>query len=138
LILAFGTTACGFSIWPGDDATEWRGLSSAVERPGTAVARTQEDWLQLWDLTGQPAPRELDVGAEVALAIFLGTRRSGGYQPRIVRITEDEAGRTVEWRELAPDKGAVVVQVITTPWLIAILPAGEGAIRFREVREAML
>jgi hypothetical protein len=140
LVVAFGLAGCGVSVplLSGDEEMEWRGLSSAVDKHATAVARTQKDWLQLWALTGMKPPRELDVGEEVAIAIFLGTRRTGGYQPQIIRIADNDGGRTVEWRELEPPQGAAVVQVITNPWLIKVLPAADGAIRFREIRKAEL
>ena len=101
----------------------WGGAGGAVEIESSMRAATTEEWLTMWGLVGLSPPRALVVGREIAAGIFLGERPTGGYGIEILGLRAEPAGSAVIWRERMPPADAVVTQVTTRPWQIAIFPA---------------
>jgi hypothetical protein len=108
--------------------------SSGVERERQAVARTQDAWLALWKEhagAGRPAPR-VDFASRMVVAVFLGSRPTGGYAVEIVGTRPEGAALVVEWRERAPDRRDITAQVLTAPAQLVEMPAHQGEIRFEK------
>lgn len=101
----------------------WGGAGGAVEIESSMRAATTEEWQTMWDLVGLRPPRALAVGREVAAGIFLGERPTGGYGIEIIGLRTQPASSAVIWRERMPPEGAIVTQVTTRPWQIAVFPA---------------
>lgn len=108
-------------------------LLSRVDRPREAVARTPAEWAALWRAHAgdQPAPA-VDLTADIIVAVFLGTRPTGGFDVEITGTRREGGVLVVEWRETRPTPGAVAAQVITSPAHIVAIPRVEGEIRFRK------
>lgn len=82
-----------------------------------------------------PVPAVNFTTEEVVL-VAMGIRSSGGYTIEINRVTEGDAGRSIEVREVAPGSGCGVTAALTSPADAMVLPASGGmAVRFVEVRE---
>lgn len=113
-----------------------RGPASAIETPRQAVARTPQEWAELWraHAPGRPAPA-VDVSGGVVVAVFLGTRPTAGFSVEIVRTRLTGASMVVEYRQKPPDANAMVAQVLTSPYHIATIPAHVGPIVFERVEQ---
>lgn len=90
-----------------------------TDAPGACVARTAEQWLDLWALTAATPPRGLGKG-EIAVGIFAGTRPTGGYSLTTRKVIADGDTVTVEIEERRPWPGAVVTQALTAPYVIVV------------------
>ena len=101
----------------------WGGAGGEVDIESSMRAATAEEWRTLWGLVGLRPPRALAVGREVAAGIFLGERPTGGYGIEIIGLRAQPASSAVVWRERTPPQDAVVTQVTTRPWQIAVFPA---------------
>ncbi len=60
------------------EETEWRGSRGGKDAFSVIVAHSPEAWRALWDGIGRPPPVEFDASRDIAVALFLGQRRSGG------------------------------------------------------------
>lgn len=97
----------------------------AVTRPSAQVIRNDREWQRfLDDLRVAPGARPtIDFSKQIVLVIFAGEKRTGGYSVEVSRVTDDsQPGKpskgTVHYHVLAPPAGAMVVQVITYPYVV--------------------
>ena len=118
---------------PGAEAgSAWRSdMSRQLERQ-EMVARTSAEWGELWRRSGHAAPRSLP-GDRMAVAVFLGSRVSGGYAIAIdpTKTRQDENGALlVGYHEQVPGPEAVVAQGQTAPFTVVLLPLESRSVRF--------
>jgi len=113
----------------------WSGAISEASSPGFLVARTPAEWQALWDLAGRKPPMALPERM-MALAVFMGTRNTGGYGVEIVNIRLDrrvgERDRLlVEYRERTP--GRMAQQVLTSPYTITLVDRSDTPVQYARV-----
>jgi hypothetical protein len=113
----------------------WSGEMSQAQSQISMQARTEAEWLAIWQLVGQAPPGPLP-DRLMALAVFLGARNSGGYNVSIVRIGMDRlAGQRdqvrVEFREAKPE--GVAPMVITSPWSVVLIDRSDADIHYVRV-----
>ncbi len=100
------------------------GFHPSINEPFIAVIRDAETYDALTKLEGS-LPR-LDAGffdSNVVVAAFLGQRNTGGYAVEIARETNGQLRVT----EKKPDKGMMVPQMITSPFKIISVEAGQNS-----------
>jgi hypothetical protein len=114
-----------------------KGFSSGIRERKFVVAKTEQEWQDLWRAHGAKVsppkePPSVDFEKEMVVAVFLGERHSGGYRIEIVRIEEDLQNRqlTVGWRETKPPPGAMTIQALTQPYQIVKLKTSEFPVAF--------
>lgn len=116
----------------------WGGSQAAVQGFNTVIARTEDDWKQLWSMTGAPAPWPMPQGI-MAVGIFLGERPSEGYVARIstIRQVEETDSLMITYIEYKPRLSPLVNtgeadpnRPKASPWVIYQLPMTQGPIRF--------
>lgn len=113
------------------------GISNVME-PREAVVRSADDWTRLWhDHAGADADAPpIDFGASMVVGVFLGARNTGGYAVEITAVDQDATGIVVRYTESKPGPGAMLAQVITSPFhLVSIAPA-DGPVRFERNEKA--
>ncbi|MDA0230516.1 MAG: protease complex subunit PrcB family protein [Proteobacteria bacterium] len=66
----------------------------------------------------------------MAIAVFLGSRRTGGYDLAIDPAGQTDMAQLFRVRELAPAPDAFVPQVLTTPYRIFLLPMNAQPVLF--------
>lgn len=112
-----------------------REMTSMVEEPKQAVARSAAEWAGLWrqHAGDKPLP-PVDFGSRLVVAVFLGTRPSAGFAADITGVREVNGALVVEWQERRPERGAVSAQVLTSPAVIASVPKFAGEIRFEKAK----
>jgi hypothetical protein len=118
----------------GDTKTIESTPSSLVDRQRQAVARTSDAWLALWKEhagPGRPAPR-VDFPSRMVVAVFLGSRPTGGFSVEILGTRRDGAALVVEWRERAPNPRDLTAQVLTSPAQLVEMPSHQGEVRFEQ------
>lgn len=110
---------------------QWSGQHSGRETAATEVLRSAEEWTAFWPKVGDDRPRALDVSREMAVAIYLGQKRTGGFSAEVLRTQVQEGKLIVEYRETAPEPGMMVTQELTEPWVVAIVPRSDLPVVFR-------
>jgi len=98
------------------------GAYSKVEEPFVFVAREQETYAQLQSIVEDlPSASEIDFSKSAVVAAFAGTKNSGGFSVSI----KNSAGKVLI-EMINPPKDAMVTQVITTPFNVALIPLEEN------------
>lgn len=106
--------------------------NSFVTAPRQVVARDQASFQRLWlEHTGENvgAP-EVDFSKEMVVAVFMGEKNTGGYQVRIVEVRQSAGQVEVVTEEKTPPEGSMVIQVLTAPAHLVVVPRSEGPVRF--------
>lgn len=114
------------------------GVTSGIAVRREITITSPEAWGTLWAehayAIGQAGPAPLvDFSREVVIAIFLGTRPSGGFSVAIRRIERGDGGLTVYFQEGRPAKDALVSQALTQPFHIVKVKVTQitaGRVRF--------
>ncbi len=98
------------------------GAHSKIEQPFVFVARSNETYAQLQNLAENlPPVLEIDFSTTAVVAAFTGTKNTGGYSVSI----KSSAGK-VSIDTINPPKDAMVTQVITAPFKVALVPLEEN------------
>ena len=118
---------------PSPIVTIARDTMSQVESPRQIVARTQAEWVALWrDHAGATSPPTVDLTTRTVVAVFLGSRSTGGYTVEITGTRQQGPALVVQWRERRPAPDQVAAQVITSPAHLVSIPHVAGEIRFEK------
>jgi hypothetical protein len=126
---------------------EWSGTQAGVQGRTTLIARTEQEWQDIWQLAATPAPGPLPQGW-MGIGIFLGMRQTAGYSVVIEGITEQvttdqrfteqglPASREVviSYGERIPAPGTMTAQMLTSPYVIRIVPRSDWPTRFVQTR----
>lgn len=79
-----------------------------------------------------PVP-EVDFGRETVVALFLGTKPTGGYSIDVEGVTLEQGELFIDVRVEEPPPGAITTQALTSPWvMVRILRGGIGAAWVRQ------
>jgi len=116
---------------------EWKGNHCGVTEPKRVVITNEEEWAELWRRVHTvriPAPElpTVDFSKNMVLAVFMGQKPTSGYGVQITEVTRANGEIVVKVKETTPPKGAIVLQVLTQPFHIVVVPKVEGKVRFTE------
>lgn len=140
VLAACSTTGDGGSadrpLVPADaePGTYWQGDHSQSAERAQIIARTDREWTELWARVGQEPPSRGLPGGRMAIGMFLGYRDTGGYGVAIERVSVKDGHVVVNYRERVPGPAAAVVQTITSPYAVRLVPAADGAPTFARLR----
>lgn len=118
----------------GDMKTLESTQSSGIERERQVAVRTEDAWLALWKEhagAARPAPR-VDFASHMVVAVFLGSRPTGGYGVEVLGTRLDGGTLVVDWREVAPNPRDLTAQVLTAPAHLVQIPVRPVEIRFEK------
>ncbi|MDP6474461.1 MAG: protease complex subunit PrcB family protein [Alphaproteobacteria bacterium] len=113
------------------ETLEWSGAHSSRAEYSVVVARGEEAWRELWAGLSKSPPVALDSDSQIAIAVFLGMRRTGGFAVEITAVEDGPVFYTVDVGEIKPAPGAMVTQALTAPYVIRILPHSDRPLMFR-------
>lgn len=113
------------------EVSQWSGQHSGRDAAATEVLRSTDEWNAFWSKIEQPRPRPLDAAREMAVVIFLGGKRTGGFSAEFIGTRVQDGKYVVEYRETAPEPGTMVTQELTTPWTLAVVPKSDLPVEFR-------
>ncbi len=89
------------------------GTDASVTTPFVFVARTPDAFARLENLVKISPTKNIDFKRTAIVAVFAGTKNTGGYSPNVTGNT-----RKISVRIISPPKDAMVTQSITTPYKI--------------------
>ncbi len=118
------------------EETEWRGSRGGKAAFSVIVARTPSGWDALWNGIGRPPPARFDASREIATAVFLGLRRTGGFGVTIESFERKGGFMVVRFQEIRPAADAMVTQALTSPYVVRLLPKTGLPIAFERVGDA--
>ena len=121
-----------FAQGPAAVVTIGRGSLSGVADRREVVVRSPAEWNTLWQShAGADAkPPAVDFGQDMVVAVFLGTKPTGGFAVEIVRTHLEADVLVVEYTERRPGPDASVTQALTAPFHIVRMKRHAGAVRF--------
>ena len=98
---------------------EWKGSFCPVEKASHRVVETSAAWEALWKELGKPSPAA-DLKKHFAVAVFLGSRPTGGYSA-VFEEAADEKGQTVVRYSVRGPQG-MAIQAFTQPYAVRLYP----------------
>jgi hypothetical protein len=110
--------------------SQWSGARGGSDDASTLVVRSAGEWTALWRRIGREEPRKLDPAKEMAVAVFLGEKRTGGFSVEIKSVREESGNLFVEYHERTPAPDMVVAQVLTSPWTVAVTSRSSSPVVF--------
>lgn len=106
-------------------------LMSGVDRPQQVAVQDATAWARIWRAhAGDRLPPSVDFATHTVLAVFLGTRTSGGFEAEITGLRKEGNVTVVEWVERRPAPGHMAAMIITSPAHIVAVPKIHGDVRF--------
>jgi hypothetical protein len=130
LVLAFSIAAMKSPV---KFTTIDRGQQSNIDEPRQAVVRTAAEWSALWKQhAGDRSLPKVDFNGATVIGVFLGTRPTGGFDLEITAIDVEGTDAVVTWREVRPERGAILSQVLTMPFHIVSIPKIAGKVTFKK------
>ena len=105
--------------------TQWSGTRGGPEKAGTRTIRTAAGWEAFWKEVGREAPAPWTTDDPMAVAVFLGQKRTAGYSINITGSRIENGRLVIDYRETAPAPDTMVAQMLTAPWAIARVPRSE-------------
>jgi hypothetical protein len=114
------------------------GSFCGIEYAGDIIITSGEDWANLWEkvhLGIYPKKQlpQVDFSRETVLAVFMGTRSTGGYSIEITRAHKKNGVINAVVETSSPAPGDLVTTVITQPFHIVKINTAEKDIEI--VRE---
>jgi len=110
----------------------WNGNYGGSDEASEMVIMTPGGWERLlaWIEQEPPVSLRFDDSKDMAVAIFLGTRLTGGYRIVLLSVKEEAGVYVVNYMESEP--GGLVTQALTTPYMITLLPKTDMKVTFRK------
>jgi hypothetical protein len=98
-------------------------VSNAKNQKNYAVL-AKEDFADVWAATGKtpPAPA-VDFSKQNVIAVFAGTKPTGGYAIKIEKVTDTADARVISIVMTEPSKNCVTSDVVTSPFEVVAVPA---------------
>lgn len=138
MVLALGAAACGGTGGrrpaPAEETImEWKGAFCPVAQASHRVVKTQEQWRALWREIGGEAPRA-DLDSHMAVAVFLGSRPTGGYGVEFGKPAEGADELVVSYRVKTPGE-MMVIQAFTQPYGVRLFPKTSKPVRVEALKK---
>jgi hypothetical protein len=112
-----------------------RGDQTYIDDSRQALARNAAEWTALWrQHDPDRAAPAVDFTREMVVALFMGSRSTAGYAIEIVSAREEDGAFVVRFRERRPERGALLAQMITSPYHIIAVPRSSAPPRFERVQ----
>lgn len=73
---------------------------------------------------------DVDFERDMVVAVFLGEQPTGGYEVSITEVAESDSGIRVYYSVTEPHPDFMVIQMLTAPVHMIVVPAREGEIQF--------
>ena len=109
---------------------EWTGAYCEVAEASHRVVATPAEWEKLWKEIGRPAP-PADLAAHYAVAVFLGTRNTGGFGVAFEPPASAKEGAVVRYKVKTPR--GMVIQALTQPYAVRLYPKTKAPVRVEAI-----
>ncbi|MBI4422411.1 MAG: protease complex subunit PrcB family protein [Elusimicrobia bacterium] len=99
---------------------EWRGAFCAQAQPSARIVESPAEWSDLWRAAlNQPAP-VVDFSRHFALAVFLGSKPTGGFGVEFLDPISDGRELLLRYRVREPAPDGMVTQAFTQPYAVKL------------------
>jgi protease stability complex PrcB-like protein len=120
-----------------------QGIHCTVQKPERHVARTRTQYAGVWNrqlksgaLDGAPPPGpKVDFSKEMVLAVFMGSRPTGGYSIQIQEARVEKGKLRVTVVEKSPPPGTITTQALTSPFHFVAVKKSSLPVEWRTVRK---
>jgi hypothetical protein len=126
-------------------AMKWEGQQGGPEKETREVIQDAAAFEKSWAAKAVPAEeaRKIDFAKQTVLAVATGTRNTGGFSIAVTAIYDNPefgprrgeaatpAKVTVSVVETKPKPDALLIQVITSPWQVVVIPKTAKPVEFR-------
>lgn len=114
-----------------------RGAISNIRESRDVVVRSEDEWVRLWHEHAGPdaTPPPVDFASSMVVGVFLGARNTGGYSVEITAVELTAADVEVKYTETKPGPGAMLAQVMTSPFHLVSVPRNDGHVSFRRTEK---
>jgi len=114
---------------------EWKGAHCGYREPERLVIKTEDQWREVWKKIHHlqlPTPElpVVDFKKEMVIAVFMGERKSGGYEIEIKKIAQREKEIIVEVEEREPPPESIQTQALTQPYHLIVIHKLKGVTHF--------
>lgn len=133
LLGACATTSAQHKAVPMDVIAQ--GNHSGIRFERMEIIRSTADFQNLWaahfapEVPLDPLPA-VDFDHDMAVAIFLGEYRTGGYSVAVKSVTASTGSVSVDVERSSPGAGCMRTQVLTQPFVIVKVPRMAGSAKF--------
>jgi len=115
---------------------EWKGYHCGYTKAARLVIKTEDRWKEVWRKMHllrlpKPAVPKIDFQEEMVIAVFMGERKSGGYNIEIRRIMKTEKEIVVEVEEKEPSPESFQSMALTQPYHIVVVKSFPLPVRFQ-------
>lgn len=114
-----------------EEVKSWSGPMDGPAKAGQQVIESSAAWKDLWQTLGQEAP-EVDFSRHRAVALFMGSKPTGGYSISVSKIEKKKRKIIVYVKEKTPSQGGMVIQAFTSPYYIRLLERSKLPISFKK------
>jgi hypothetical protein len=112
-----------------------RGATSSIETARTVVVRNADEWRALWkEHAGHSKAPAVDFASAMIVAVFMGTKPTGGYAVEIAQIEQRDGEVVVTYRERRPGPDDITTQALTSPFHIVRTESRSGRVTFERAR----
>lgn len=113
-----------------------RGSDSRIQDARQVAIRSIDEWRALWKEHRSDTLPVVDFSTSMVVGVFSGARPTVGYRVDIVTVRIEGGLVVVEYSERRPAPGALVAQMLTSPFHLVSLPQNVGAVQFRKLPPA--
>lgn len=111
------------------------GPHSGVYKQYFTLIRDSETFTAVWRRATarqypSPAPPPIDFSRYMVIAVFLGEKRTGGYDITVADLTRTPAGLVATVRERHPGMGCHTTEALTQPFEIVKTPISAAPVEF--------
>jgi hypothetical protein len=115
---------------------EWKGNHCGYTEPERLVVKTKNQWGEVWGKMHRlrlstPELPVIDFKKEMVIAVFMGERKTGGYEIEITRVTQRENKIFVEVEEKEPPSESLQTMALTQPYHIILIKRSSLPVRFQ-------
>lgn len=104
-----------------------KGFYGSREEKGNLVIHSEAELTSNIDAAGLLG---IDFSREMAVAVFSGTKPTGGYSVEITKVIETDDEVKVSAVETSPGSGCIVTQALTSPYSIVKIPKIDKPVTF--------
>jgi hypothetical protein len=119
----------------------WGSATCGIDKPARLVIKDAKAWAELWNnvhsrVTPRPPVPDVDFQKHMVIAVFMGMRPTGGYSISVAKVQFDKQTDklVVTVEEIAPSPGSIVIQLITQPYHIVVVPRTDKEVQFVTVK----
>lgn len=110
-------------------------VAGNMPEPKNYAIYDQEEFERLWNsvhVAGDMAAPSIDFSERFVLAVFAGTKATGGHSVSITNITDTSATRMVAIQQNVPGAGCISSQSLTSPYQIVTVPLSDHTLSHTE------